>query len=395
MIVSVAATGPLASFSRSCADTTCFATPVISNFGVSRCPAPSTEKTGGAGKITKGQNKPITGQHARFAVRKITFYYFSFCVITALLFVPAIARAQAGPADERLELIHFGDLVDVDVVGSFEYDWRGTLNPEGYLDGLDKIEDRISALCRTEGDIAADIARAYSRTLRDPKVVVRVLDRSNRAVAFLDGAVKFPQRFQIKRPVRLNEVIVIAGGITDNASGEIRIFRPTNLSCAVSRMPSNGIINAKSESGPETIFIKISDLLKGDPSANPSVLSGDIVTILEAAPIYVMGGVASPKQLSARARMTLSRAVSMAGGISKNGLADQIAIYRRGPGGSSVLQADLGKINADQAEDIVLQAFDIIDVGRKGFGKRQFPPVIEAGGFHSARITGLPLRIIE
>ena len=28
------------------------------------------------------------------------------------------------------ELIHFGDIIDVDVIGSTEYDWRGTLNAE-------------------------------------------------------------------------------------------------------------------------------------------------------------------------------------------------------------------------------------------------------------------------
>ena len=32
----------------------------------------------------------------------------------------------------RPDLIHFGDVIDVDVVGSLEFDWRGGLTPEGF-----------------------------------------------------------------------------------------------------------------------------------------------------------------------------------------------------------------------------------------------------------------------
>ena len=48
------------------------------------------------------------------------------------------------------DLIHLGDLIDVDVVGSVEYDWRGTLNPEGFLSGINFTEDPIYGLCRTK-----------------------------------------------------------------------------------------------------------------------------------------------------------------------------------------------------------------------------------------------------
>jgi hypothetical protein len=34
-----------------------------------------------------------------------------------------IAKIEAG-------LIHLGDLIEVDVIGSTEYDWRGAVNPK-------------------------------------------------------------------------------------------------------------------------------------------------------------------------------------------------------------------------------------------------------------------------
>ncbi len=311
--------------------------------------------------------------------------------------IPVIGEIPAPRSvQNRVDLVHLGDLVDVDVIGSFEYDWRGTLNPEGFLDGLDKLEEPIYALCRSEDQLAADITRAYSKMLRDPKIVVRVLDRSNRAIVFLDGAVRFPQRFQIKRAVKLNEVLIIAGGITENASGEIRIFRPKNLSCeAEEPTPDVGIVKTSQMAVQQIRTVKISDLLRGETDANPSILSGDIITIVEASPIYIMGGVNTARQLSAKTKTTLSRAVAMAGGVAKNGLSDSVTIYRRDAQGSSILHANLDKIESGEEDDPPLMAYDIVDVGRKGAGKRQFAPIIETGGFQTARMANLPLRIID
>jgi protein involved in polysaccharide export with SLBB domain len=143
------------------------------------------------------------------------------------------------------------------------------------------------------------------------------------------------------------------------------------------------------------ISIRIRDLLSGVKEANPQVLSGDIVTIVEALPIYVMGGVNAPKQVSARTRTTLSRAVAAAGGVSKKGLEDSVTIYRREAGGTISIQADLRKIGDQQAEDPVLKAYDIVEVAQKGSEKRKFPPILDTGGFQTSKLANLPLRIID
>lgn len=195
--------------------------------------------------------------------------------MVACVFVPV--TGQTLPRSSQL--VHLGDVIDVDVIGSTEYDWRGPITPEGFLDGFDQIAKQIFALCRSEDEIAADIATEYGRILREPKVRVSIIDRSNRALARLDGAVRTAYRFRIQRPVRLNELIVHAGGITDGASGEIQIQRPKNLSC-------EGFDRGTDDTArPAVKVIKISDLLKGIEESNPTVLSGDIVTILEAYPI--------------------------------------------------------------------------------------------------------------
>src|SRR4030095_6067426 len=140
-------------------------------------------------------------------------------------------------------------------------------------------ENQVYALCQTEGDLSAAVQKELAKTLRDPKVEVRILDRSNRAVAFLSGAVRSPKRFQIKRNVHLNELLVLSGGITDRSSGEISIFRPANLNCTEPRKSAEGeFVKASHPGGAETINIKIADILRGDPAANPQIASGDLGT---------------------------------------------------------------------------------------------------------------------
>ncbi len=303
-------------------------------------------------------------------------------------------------------LIHSGDLVDVDVLGSLEYDWRGTTNPEGFLSGISYIENQIYALCRTEEAVAADVAKAYSKILRQPKVVVKILDRSSRPFSVLYGAVKTPQRFQLKRPVLLNELIISAGGITDKASGEIQIFRPQNLNCQIKNTEikiAETSVKEKRErhaadvqnGGSQYINIKISDLLTGKKESNPRILSGDIITILESESIYVIGGVSNPRQISARSKITLSRAVASAGGLSKDAVAENVTIFRRDGSVSKTIEADLNKIKNNQAEDVLLQAFDVVEIAQKGRAKRKFPPVIKVSETGAKNTAGLPLRIIE
>ena len=58
------------------------------------------------------------------------------------------APAQA-PSEDPDTLVHFGDLIDVDVLGGFEFDWRGTLDPDGFLAGFDSFDEPVFGHCRT------------------------------------------------------------------------------------------------------------------------------------------------------------------------------------------------------------------------------------------------------
>ncbi|HTH51919.1 MAG TPA: SLBB domain-containing protein [Pyrinomonadaceae bacterium] len=283
--------------------------------------------------------------------------------------------------------MHFGDIVDVDFVGGFEFDWRGGLNASGDLDGLPEADEPIRALCRTEAEIAADVTKAYAKFLKEPKVVVKIVDRSNRALVQLNGAIRTPTRFKVMRPVHLRELLIIAGGLTDDASGEISVFRPRDVGCDAP--PTDN-----SESVSRTLKITVADLLAGKPDADPAVLSGDIISVERASAVYVIGAVNNPRPIYSRAEMTFSRAVATAGGLSKDADGGKAVILRREYGETRSIAIDLDTVKADNSKDAVLKPFDIIDVASRGGGDRKLPPQLELAG-QKTNPSAAPLRIVD
>jgi protein involved in polysaccharide export with SLBB domain len=301
----------------------------------------------------------------------------AFVIIAGLCCTPALGQA----IDPSVDKIHIGDLIEVDELGGFDYDWRGGLTSEGFLDGFTKIADPVFGLCKTPDELAETIRDAYARTLRDPKVIVRILDRSQRAVAILHGAIRQPMRLQIRRPVRLSELAVIGGGFTDKASGAITVLRPPNQGCG------------STESSTTVTKVQISEILSGDQAADMFIRSGDLVTVELVEPVYVVGGVNRPGRLDWREGATLSRVVAAAGGVSGRGVSGRVSIFRREASISTVIDADLDKIISGAAKDIDIRPSDIIDVPVRGQPKRTAPPVAEIS--ESQPRQQLPLRVIN
>jgi protein involved in polysaccharide export with SLBB domain len=313
-----------------------------------------------------------------------------FCVLSHLIFA-AILFSQTSIPENILppkyvnpeNLIHLGDIVDVDFVGSTEFDWRGTLNPDGFLDQIGYSNNPVNALCRSEESVAKDIANLFSNTLKNPNVVVKILDRSNRSISYILGAIKTPQRLRIKRAIRLSELIILSGGITENASGDVQLLRPANVSCESAGTSETEILN-----------VRLSDILRGDQNANPAIRLGDIISVKETQPIFVTGGVRNPRQIFFRDKITLSRAIDSAGGLTSIATVKQITIYRRMGKTSSTILVDYSQILTKKFQDIELQKYDIIEVGTEGGGSLT-PRIVQNFYENPSENANLPLRIIE
>ena len=302
------------------------------------------------------------------------------CVLTLSTYPQA---PSVTPANEAT-VAHVGDILDVDFVGTSEFDWRGPVDISGNLSAFPTYGDAIHAGCKSEGDVAAQIAAAYSKILRQPNVVVRIVDRSARAPITITGSILRPTRYQSTRDVRLREIIVRSGGFTDDASGEITVLRP-----------SPNCLSDGKENGLQTVRIKISDLLKGSDEADISVISGDLIEVERSVPVYVIGAVNNPRPVISRPDMTVSRAIASAGGLSDGQRGGKVTIFRREGAETSVVEVELARVQTGESSDILVKPFDIIDVAGPAAAKRKFPPALPETGGKSADIRQLPLRVID
>jgi polysaccharide biosynthesis/export protein len=266
-----------------------------------------------------------------------------------------------------------GDVLDIRVFGQPDLSSSVQVDGDGNLSSLPFLEVPIKAKCRSEKDVQKDITAAYAKFINNPQVSVRITERNSRQPATVFGAVRQATRVEMKRKVRLNELMAVSGGFTERAAGTIQILHTEPLMCP--------------EAGEEALaapidgtkiplqIVKISDLRAGLPDANPFIRPGDYVLVTEAEPVYITGAVLSPGGLYLRDQLMLSRALAMVGGARKEAKLSEVKVYRQVPGSPNqeVILVDVAAIKKNQKPDFLLQAYDVIEV-------------TEAGMFSSSRI---------
>lgn len=301
----------------------------------------------------------------------------------------------------RNYLLGPGDVLDIRVFGQPDLSSSVQVDGDGNLSSLPFLETPIPAKCRTEKDVQKDIASAYSKFINNPQVSVRISERNSRQPATVFGAVRQPTRIEMKRKVRLNELMAVSGGFTERASGTIQILHTEPLMC-----PEAG---EEAEAAPidgtkiPLQIVKISELRSGKPESNPVIRPGDYVLVTEAEPVYVTGSVVSPTGIFLRDQLTLSRALAMVGGPRREAKLNDVRIYRQKPGSpeQEIIKVDYGAIKKNEKPDVLLQAYDVIEVPEAGmFSSQRIGSTLLGaitGGLSSAITstgTYLPSRVI-
>src|SRR5262249_33233413 len=108
--------------------------------------------------------------------------------------------------------------------------------------------------------------------------------------------------------------------------------------------------------------IDLTGLLTGR-TTNPVVRPGDFINIPEADQIFVVGNVVRPSAFPLTQRLTVSRAIAMAGG-RQSGSKDYVRIIRQNPGSSdhTELRLEVKAIEQHDSADIELQPGDVVEV---------------------------------
>jgi polysaccharide export outer membrane protein len=273
----------------------------------------------------------------------------------------------------RNYLLGPGDVVEIRVFGQPDLSSAAQVDSDGNLSSLPFLEAPISAKCRTEKAIQKDIAAAYSKFINNPQVSVRISERNSRQPATVFGAVRQPTRIEMKRKVRLNELMAVSGGFTERAAGTIQILHTEPLMCP--EAGEEALAKPIEGTSIPLQIVKIADLRMGKAEANPVIRPGDYVLVTEAEPVYITGSVMQPSGIYLREKLTLGLALGMVGGPRQEAKLSEVRIYRQKPNSTEqeLVIVDYAAIKKQQKPDVLLQPYDVIEVP-------------EAGPFSSQRI---------
>ncbi|HVE60152.1 MAG TPA: polysaccharide biosynthesis/export family protein [Pyrinomonadaceae bacterium] len=272
-----------------------------------------------------------------------------------------ISFAQGTTADvSRGYLLGPGDVIEGKVLGEKDFDFVGTVDEDGKIQV--PYSEGIMVQCRTEKEVRDAVVKVYSKYLRSPQVSVRIMERKSRPPATLFGEVKVPQRYELTRKATLKDLLAYSGGITEKASGMIQITHTQPVLCSDE---SNEDFKTMSDNGnnlPSRLYSYGS--LK---DSNPVIFPGDIIDVMKAPPIYVVGEVMKSGELvMPEGGLPLMQAIAMASGTTREAKIKDIKVYRRKQGLTKpeVITVNYEAVKKGTQKDLMLEPFDIVEVGK-------------------------------
>ena len=235
--------------------------------------------------------------------------------LLSLLQMPA-ADYTVGPQD-RLSITVVDEptltrVVTVGSDGSFDYPYIGLVKAGGVT--LRSIQQDITA-------------RLKEKYLRNPQVAIEV-ETYRSQVVYVWGQVRSPGAVTLMGNINLTEALAKAGSPLPDAGSYIEINRKPR--------PAPGSDPA-AVAKPETERVSMADLQSG--RAQGIILSdGDTIFVPKAETFFVTGYVKNGGPFLYDATMTVSRALSMAGGVTEKGSRNRIRITRLVNGKQVVLK---------------------------------------------------------
>jgi len=287
------------------------------------------------------------------------------CAVSALAQTAAPTPEPATVGSDKAERyrIGFQDVIDIQVFRHADLSQRVAVSPTGTI-VLFRLDHPVIAVCKTERELADDIASAYKENyLRDPEVHVVVAEQRSQPVAVI-GAVEKPGSFFLNRRYHLLEMLALAGGPSKDAGTRL----------LVARTGSTSNCRDSGSTDPSTDQVMVSDLRVRDVQEGKVtfwVQPGDIVSVLDADVIYVYGNVRHQGAVRVREPLTLTQAIASAEGLKPAARKDKIRILRQKPDGKEreELVFDLNAIDKGKVRDPYLEAGDIVAVSEDGTRK--------------------------
>lgn len=296
--------------------------------------------------------------------------FFGFLILSFCLIQTAFAQEIIPVAAKKSYLLAPGDLVKTKVLGEPQFDFEAAVDENGNIE-VPFLNEPISAMCRSERDVKADVTKALSKYLRTPQLTFQVTDRKSRPPVVVSGEVRTPQNVTLMRETRLLEVLSFVGSTTEDASGMVQVFRPQAPVCG-----SETDIAQWREEAIDGLSSRIYSMsrIKLGGAGNPVVYAGDVIIVQKANPVYFTGEVRSPQGVKLpEGGLTLTQAIAMIGGVNREAKTKDIKIYRLKQNSKEreIISTNYDLIKKGEAKDPSLEPYDIVEVdkAKEGIGQ--------------------------
>jgi len=270
------------------------------------------------------------------------------------LALAAPAHSQGKPEPSPLPNIagrHIqpSDLVNVQVFNAPEFTRVVRVSSEGAV-RIPLVETPIKAVGLIASELEQRVADALKNEnlLLNPLVSVTVVEYASRPIS-VAGAVKNPITFQTVHPLPLLEALTRAGGLDNEAGGEILISkRPATYGEPVTVRK----ISAR----------KLLD--EADPAANVMLEGGEEIRVPANPRVFVFGNVRSPGGFPVpyNSHLTVLKALSLAGGLNPSTRDEAFIVRRDEFGNEQIPTIDLKRLINREIPDMNLQPGDILYV---------------------------------
>jgi len=238
----------------------------------------------------------------------------------------SLATACVWPAgvlaatDQNEYVVGPTDVLSIAVYGEAAMTGKYTVGNDGEL--TFPLLGRVKAAGLTVRAIEADLrARLAEGLLKNPQVTVEVAEYRSQRV-FVIGEVAKPGAIPLTGGTTLLEALAGAGALTDRAGGDLLLLRPS----APTR--DSGPVLPGAPGVTEVRRVNIQELQVGAVSDNSRLVSGDTIFVPRAETIDVIGQVNNPGQYTMEKGLSVLRAISMAGGVTRLGSINRVKIIR-------------------------------------------------------------------
>src|SRR5262245_9110363 len=229
--------------------------------------------------------------------------YISSC-LAIVLFVLVHAAPAPAPQDYRLRA---GDLARVTVFGSPELSAELRISQTGSI--TCPLIGPVQVAGKSSGEVEKLLAQKYvdGGFLKQPQIAVLVVEYESQKVSVL-GLVAKPGQYALRANGNIMDMLAEAGGfVPQTAADEATLLR------------ADGSKEA----------IDLDALFRGDQRQNITVLGGDRLYVPRAEQFYIYGQVQKPGMYHLERHMTVTRAISAAGGLTARGSERRVVLKRR------------------------------------------------------------------